>query len=178
MIFFACCNSRKNDKQVDKGIGLSPASLNDPGSPSIKRKKPWSFFPLNEDTEPKYFKRKEKNEFFLLSPRNKVLMQLAPAPLSMVNGLRCWRTVVYRAIPFIAARETTKREHRDQISGAPSNRGNQRSSRALTPNDSLSTISIDFNSLFRVVFHLSLAVLVNYRSPVSIFSFRGNLPPI
>jgi len=36
------------------------------------KEKAAKLFPLNEDTEPKYFKRKEKNEFFLLSPHNKV----------------------------------------------------------------------------------------------------------
>jgi len=36
-------------------------------------------------------KGKEKSEFFLLSPCDKVLVQLAPAPLSMVNGLCCQR---------------------------------------------------------------------------------------
>lgn len=48
----------------------------------------------------------------------------------------------------------------------------------MTPNASLPTTSNYFNSLFRVLFHLSLAVLVNYRSLVAYLALGGIYHPL
>jgi len=47
----------------------------------------------------------------------------------------------------------------------------------LDPIASLLATSGAFHSIFRVLLHLSLTVLVHYRSPSKYFSFRWGLPP-